>query len=105
MEDLIWQELANYEITLTMDKLLNLVPRFRQTIETRMWGMDRVEILTNFTKSSTGPTMIDHHNPAIMVVLQGLEVTSYIIDEGSGNVINKATCNRLSITEWEVCPF
>ena len=32
--DPIWQALADCLITLTMSKLLNLVPQFRQTMET-----------------------------------------------------------------------
>ena len=68
--------------------------------------MDRIEIPTNFTESTTGPTMVDHHNPAIKVVLHGQEVIGCIIDGGSGvNVISKTTCSRLGITEWEACPF
>ena len=52
-------------------KLLNLVPRFRQTLENRIWGTNKIEILVNFMESNTGPAMVDHHNPAIKVVLQG----------------------------------
>ena len=71
-----------------------------------MRGMDRLEILTNIAESSARPMVIDHHNPAIKVVLQGEEISGCIIDGGSGvNVISKATCNRLGIIEWEVCPF
>ena len=68
--------------------------------------MDRVEIPTNFAKSSMRPTVTEHQNPAIKVVLQGEEIPGCIIDGGSGvNVTTKATCTYLGITEWEVCPF
>mgnify|MGYP000512339142 CR=1 FL=1 len=68
--------------------------------------MDRIEIPTNFTESTTGPTMVDHHIPAMKVVLQGQEVTGCIINGGSRvNVISKATCSHLDITKWEPCPF
>ena len=80
--------------------------RSRQVVETRMWGMGSIEISANFTESATGPTVVDHHNPAIKVVLHGQEVIGCIIDGGSGvNVISKTTCSRLGITEWEPCPF
>ena len=89
-----------------MDKLLNLVPQFRQAMGTQTQGLDRVEILTNFIESSMGLAVIDHQNPAIKVVLQGEEIPGCIVNGGSGlNVINKGTCNRLGITEWEVCPL
>ena len=44
------------QITLTMDKLLNLVPRFREAVEIQIWSVDRVEIPTNFVESSMGPS-------------------------------------------------
>ena len=50
--------------------------------------------------------VVDHHNLAIKVVLQGQEITGCIVDDGSGvNVISTTTCNRLGIIEWEACPF
>ena len=89
-----------------MEKLLNLVPQFWEAVETQIWGVDRVEIPTNFTESSMGLAVIDHQNPAIKVVLQGKEIPGCIVDGGSRvNLINKATCNRLGITEWELCLF
>ena len=30
---------------------------------------DRVEILTHYVESNTGPTVVEHHNPAIKVIL------------------------------------
>ena len=65
----IWKILADCEITLIMDKLLGLVPRFQHAVENWMWGIDGLEISANYTESSTGPTVVDHHNPAIKVVL------------------------------------
>ena len=71
-----------------------------------MRGTDGLEISTNYTKSSTGPTVVDHHNPAIKVVLQGQEIMGCIVDGGSSvNGINKTTCARMGITDWEACPF
>ena len=58
-----------------------------------MRGIDGLEISTNYTESSTGPAMVDHHNPTIKMVLQGQEITGCIVDDGSRvNVISKSTC-------------
>ena len=71
-----------------------------------MQSVDGVEILTNFVESSPGPTVVDHHNLTIKVVLQGEEISGCIVDGGSSvNVISKAICNCLGTKEWEVCPF
>ena len=71
-----------------------------------MRGTDQLEISVNYTKSSTGPVVVDHHNLALKVVPQGQEITGCIVDDGSGvNVISKTTCKHLGITEWEACPF
>ena len=71
-----------------------------------MRNIDRVMIPAKFAESITGPAMVDHHNPAIKVILQGEEIPGCIVNGGSGvNVISKATCNRLGIIEWELCPF
>ena len=68
-----------------------------------MRNIDRVMILANFAESIRRPAMVDHHNPAIKVILQGEEIPGCIVNGGSGvNVISKATCNRMSITTWEV---
>ena len=69
--DPIWQALADCEITMTMEKLLRLVPRFRQDMENRIRGTTGLDVSTNFVESSTRPTIVDHHNPTIKLVLQG----------------------------------
>ena len=69
--DPIWQALADCEITMTMEKLLRLVPRFRQVVENRIKGIPGLDVSTNFAETSAGPTVMDHHNPAIKLVLQG----------------------------------
>ena len=73
--DPIWQGLARYEITLTMENLLQLVPRFRQVIEDRIMSRPGVSVSANFMDTSNGPTKVDHHNPAIKLVLHGQEIT------------------------------
>ena len=37
-------------------------------------------IPTRFAESITGPTVVDHHNPAIKVILQGEEISGCIVD-------------------------
>ena len=67
--DLVWQAMAGCEITLTMEKLLQLVPQFRQDVGDRIMGGLGIRISTNFTETSDGPTVVDHNNPAIKLVL------------------------------------
>ena len=104
--DPIWQALAGCEITLTMEKLLQLVPRFRQTMEEWVTGIPGVSVATKLTEVSDGPSVVDHHNPAITLILHGQEIPGCVIDGGSGvNVISVKTCEQLGISEWEACPF
>ena len=103
--DPIWEALADCPITLTMSKLLNLVPRFRQAMEARLQAPHKT-IPTLFTETNLGPTIIDHRSPVIKVLVHGTEIQGCAIDDGSGvNVISKATCTTLGITSWENCPF
>ena len=49
----------------------------------------------NRIRSSTGPIVVDHHNPAIKLVLKSQEIPGCIIDGGSGvNVISTSTLSR-----------
>ena len=69
--DPVWQALAGCEITLTMEKLLQLVPQFRCTIEDRIMGRPDIKVSTNFTETNDRPTVVDHNNLAIKLVPQG----------------------------------
>ena len=103
--DPIWEALADCPITLTMSKLLNLVPRFRQAMEARLQTPHKT-IPAHFTKPNLGPTFIEHRNPAIKVLVHGTEIKGCVVDGGSTvNVISKATCTNLGITSWENSPF
>ena len=96
--DPIWEAIVDWPITLTMSKLLYLVPRFRQAMEARLQTSHRTNPAL-FTKANLGPTIIDHRNPAIKVLVHGTEIQGCVVDGGSGvNVISKATCTHLSIT-------
>ena len=91
--DHVWQALAGSKVILTIDKLLQLVPRFRRTIEDRITGRSNRGVFTNFTKTNDGPTLVDHNNPTIQVILKGQEIVGCIIDGGSGvNVISAKIC-------------
>ena len=68
--------------------------------------MPGINVSVNFDETSVGPTVMDHHNPTIKLVLHGQEITGCIIDGGSGiNVISAKTCEQLGISEWEGCSF
>ena len=89
--DMISETLADCPITLTMSKLLNLVPQFWQAMESRLQKPHKV-IPTLSTEHNHGPMIIDNQNPAINVLGQGTEITGYVVDGSSGvNVIPKAT--------------
>ena len=104
--DPIGQALADCEIMMTMEKLLRLVRRFWQVVQNRIRGIARLNVSANFLESRTRPTVVDHHNPAIKLVLQAQEILACIIDGGSGvNAISTNTCPRLGITDWEACLF
>ena len=63
------------------------------------------EVAVNFTNLTQGPTVMDEHSPSIRVIIKGQEVLGSIVVGGSGiNVVNKITCDRLSI-KWQTCPF
>ena len=66
--DPIWESLADCPITLTMGKLFNLVPRFQQAMESRLQAPHKV-MPTLFKEPNHGPTVIDHKNPAIKVLV------------------------------------
>ena len=89
----IWQALAGCEITMTMEKLLQVVPRFQQAVEDCITGKPGISVSTNFVETSTEPTVVDHHDPTIKLVLHSQEITGCIIDGGSSvNVISAKTC-------------
>ena len=59
-----------------------------------------------FMEPNLGPTIIDHQNLAIKVLVHGTKIQECVVNGGSGvNVISKATCTKLAITSWENCPF
>ena len=71
--DPIWEALADCPITLTMSKLLDLVPRFQQAMEARVQAPLQA-IPTLLTETNHGPTSIDHKSPVIKVLVHGTEI-------------------------------
>ena len=95
--DPIWEALVDCPITINMSKLLNLVPRFRQAMEARLQTPHKT-IPALLTETNLGPTIIDHQNPAIKVLVHDTEIQGCVVDSGSGvNVISKATCTNLGL--------
>ena len=103
--DSIWEALVDCPITLTMSKLLNLVPQFWQAMESRMQTPHKT-IPALFTETNLRLTIIDHRSSVIKVLVHGIEIQGCVVDGRSGvNVISKATCTTLGITSLENCPF
>ena len=75
-------------------------------LENRITGTFGIDVSINFAETSSGPTVVDHHNPAMKLVIQGQEVDGCIVDGGSDvNVISTTTCEQLGISNWEVPLF
>ena len=46
-------------------------------------------VTANFIEYAKGPMVVDHHNPAIKIIVKAEEISRCIIDGGSGvNVIS-----------------
>ena len=63
-------------------------------------------IVTNLSESTEEPTVTDHHNPTLKLIIRGQEVPGCLIDGGLGvNMISKSTCDHLGIKGREACSF
>jgi hypothetical protein len=91
-------DLAGVQITMTLEQLLWLVPRFRE-------GLHRT--LKDTTTTSTTPVQLteldqrimDCNCPNIEAIVGGQRMAGILIDGGSDvNVISMATCRLLGIT-------
>ena len=100
-EDPALLALDNYcHITMSLFRLLKLVPRFTETVTTIHRKEQLLEALIHFVNPTMGPTVLDDQNPVVKLIIRGMEVPEVIIDGGSGvNVINKTTCDQLGITD------
>ena len=97
--------LADSQISMPLHKLLHLLPCFKETIHS-LTAWDTTQPSVHLMALAPGPPLMDSQNPVVQILIRGHQVSGCIIDGGSGvNVISEATCSRLDITEWELCPF
>ena len=91
---------------MSLHKLLMLLPRFKDTVQSLTIGHKQTTLRLYLTTLELEPALIDSQNPAVKLFIKGREVHRCIIDGGSGvNVISEATCHDLGITQWEACLF
>jgi hypothetical protein len=98
-------DLARVQITMMLEQLLRLVPRFRK-------GLHRT--LEGATASLAAPVRLTKIDQRVMdcdcsnmeAIVGGPRITRILIDDGSSiNVISMSTCRRLGNTQWEQCTF
>mgnify|MGYP000335418363 CR=1 FL=1 len=89
-----------------LHKLLQLLPRFKDTLASLTSDTKSTSLLVNLAEPGTGPPLMDSQNPVVKIIIKGCDLHGCIIDGGSGvNVISEATCQDLGLTQWEPCPF
>ena len=97
-------ELTGCQITMTLEQLLRLVPRFRAGLTKEVPPTKVAEVQT--TSAEMGANIIDPHCPGVDMIIHGQKITGALIDGGSGvNVITTETCEKLGLTNWPKCPF
>jgi hypothetical protein len=98
-------DLAGLQVTMTLEQLLRLVPRFREGIRRTLEGTTLVPAPA-VQLTEVDERIMECECPSIEAIIGGQKVTGILIDGGSGvNVINMATCWQLGITKWEPCKF
>ena len=98
-------DMAGIRITMTLEQLLRLVPRFHEGIRRTLGGATPTPA-TTVQLTEVNPRVMDCDCPSIHAILDGQSVPKILIDGGSGvNVINVAVCQQLGITKWEPCMF
>jgi hypothetical protein len=98
-------DLAGIQITMTLEQLLRLVPRFSEGIRRTLGGATHTPA-TTVQLTEVNPRVMDCDCPSIDAILGGQSVSKILIDGGSGvNVINLAVCRQLGIITWELCTF
>jgi hypothetical protein len=98
-------DLAGIQVTMTLEQLLWLVPRFREGIHRTLAG----------TATTRAPAVqlievdervMDCECPSMEAIVGGQKIAGILIDGGSGvNVMSMATCRQLGIAKWERCKF
>jgi hypothetical protein len=98
-------DLAGIQITMTLEQLLRLVPRFREGLHRTLNGtVETPAIAIQLTK--VNERVMDCECPSMEAIVGGQKIAGILIDGGSGvNVISMGTCRQLGITIWEPCKF
>jgi hypothetical protein len=98
-------DLAGIQVTMTLEQLLRLVPRFREGIRRTLEGTAPIPALA-VQLTEVDERIMDCECPSMEAIVGGQKVTSIVIDKGSSvNVISMVTCRQLRITKWEPCKF
>ena len=97
-------ELVGCQITMTLEQLLRLVPRFSEGLRRSLQPTKTTEV--NIASAKMGTNIIDPHCPMVDIITHGQKINVVLIDSGSGvKVITTETCERLELTDWPKCPF
>ena len=57
--DLIWQALTSCQISMALNKLLHLLPRFQETVVSMTSSKERPSALLHLAESNEGPVVMD----------------------------------------------
>jgi hypothetical protein len=100
-----FSDLAGIQVTMTLEQLLRLVPRFREGLNHTLNGTVETPA-TAIQLTEVDERVMDCKCPSMEAIVGGQEIACILIDGGSGvNVISMATCRQLGITQWEPCKF
>jgi hypothetical protein len=97
--------LAGIQVTMKLEQLLRLVPRFREGLHRTLNGTVETTA-TAIQLTEVDERVMDCECPSMEAIVGGQKIAGILIDGGSGvNVISMATCRQLGITKWEPCKF
>jgi hypothetical protein len=98
-------DLAGIQVTMTLEQLLRLVPRFREGIP-RTLARTATTPAPAVQLTKVDERVMDCECPSMEAIVGGQNIACILIDGGSGvNVISMATCRQLGIVKWEPCKF
>jgi hypothetical protein len=98
-------DLADIQVTMTLEQLLRLVPRFRDGLRRTLEGM-AMQSAPAVQLTEVDERIMDCECPSMEAIVGRQKIPGILIDGGSGiNVISMATCRQLRITKWEPCKF
>jgi hypothetical protein len=98
-------DLAGVQITMTLEQLPRLVPRFQEGIRRTLEGTTTT-LAAAVQLTEIDQRVMDCECPNMEAILGGQKIAGILIDGGSGvNVISMVTCRQLGITKWELCKF